>query len=203
MLIFGGQTSPSKFYGELHEVQLTCLQADNYLSDLWKYQVLEGSWTWLTSPSTPNSPGSIPATLGASGSPQARAQACTWFDSAGYMWLYGGSITDVNGILASFYIWLFADTIKGTTYLGDFWKRTTSSSTWLWAGTSSSSPVYPAGYNITGDPGARASSTCWMDTSGNLFLYGGKSDETYDDIWVLGMLMTLLRSNILTLVRSE
>lgn len=148
----------------------------SYLSDLWKYTPSLGVWSWMTSSNTVNDPGTYPATTGASGgSPSSRAQACSWLDNEGSLWLYGGSRVNVNGT---------------KVYSGDFWKRSTSSTTtsWIWAGTSPATPEFPLSLNGTGAPGGRSWSTCWIDTEGNMFFYGGQNLQgSWDDVWVLDM----------------
>ena len=66
--------------------------------------------------------------------------------------------------------------IKG--YLNDLWKYSTSTNEWTWIGgsnTSDQSGIYGTlGISNTSNiPGARYSSSCWIDSIGNFWMFGG------------------------------
>ncbi len=135
------------------------------LNDLWRYSTDTGSWTWVSGGNGQNASG-IYGTQGiatAGNIPGARYAATSWIDGAGNLWLFGGYGYDASG---------------GTGYLNDLWEYSPSSGLWTWVGGSNaddSSGIYGTqgtGANVN-VPGARYSVSSWIDTSGNLWLFGG------------------------------
>ena len=107
------------------------------------------------------SPGNIPG---------ARELGCSWNDSVGNFWLFGGSIVVSGG--------------TGSASENDVWKYGNTSGEWTWMG-GSSMPNQPGTYGTLGVgsstniPGARGAATCWTDSSANFWLFGGIA---YDSI---------------------
>src|SRR5208337_4539508 len=109
--------------------------------------------------------------------PGARNSAARWKDSSGGVWLFGGLGYDKSS------------TAAGT--LSDLWKY--SGGQWTWMGGSSvegQKGVYgtqgtAASNNI---PGARMYAYNWIDSSGNLWLFGGNG---YDSNGTTGLLNDL------------
>jgi N-acetylneuraminic acid mutarotase len=69
------------------------------LNDLWRYSPGSGQWTWVGGSNTVNSKG-VYGTQGmaaAGNVPGARAGSVSWIDSAGKLWLFGGSGRDSAG----------------------------------------------------------------------------------------------------------
>ncbi|HEY9127666.1 MAG TPA: hypothetical protein VIM62_11100 [Acidobacteriaceae bacterium] len=159
-----------------------------YLNDLWKYAPgangAVGEWTWIGGPSvaprsqSPFSQSAAPGIYGKQGSsdpaniPGGRSAGVTWIDASGNLWLFGG---------------LGADSADATGYLNDLWKYSpgaeATAGEWTWMsgsdviGTNGGQPgVY--GVKGVGDaantPGARFSPSTWVDSSGNLWLFGGQ-----------------------------
>ena len=98
---------------------------------------------------------------GASNIPGSRQNALSWTDSSGNLWLFGG-----NGIGST----------GGMGLLNDLWKY--SSGEWSWM--SGSKMINQNGvYGIEGMlapgniPGARLVANGWVDSYGNLWLFGG------------------------------
>jgi len=62
------------------------------LSDLWKYTVSTGEWTWMNGPNIVNQIG----TYGTQGTPApanvpgGRSDLFSWADPSGNFWLFGG-----------------------------------------------------------------------------------------------------------------
>jgi N-acetylneuraminic acid mutarotase len=134
------------------------------LNDLWKFNPTAKTWTWVSGSSTVNA-GGVYGTLGTAATgnvPGSRYPAVSWTDSSGNFWLFGGS-----GYAA------------GTSgALNDLWEFNPTAKTWTWV--SGSSTVDAKGvYGTLGTasasnaPGARSSSVSWVDSSGNLWLFGG------------------------------
>jgi hypothetical protein len=146
------------------------------MNDLWKYTIGIGQWTWMNgynfagqkgaygTQSTP-APGNIPG---------ARESAASWIDTSGNLWLFGGFGLDSAGTSGQ---------------LNDLWKYTISNGQWAWM--SGSNLVNQSGtYGTQGTPapgnvpGALILPAGWTDTSGNLWLFGGVSNDYYNDLWM-------------------
>jgi len=66
--------------------------ASETLSDLWKFDISTGLWTWVSGPKAPNQYGNY-GTKGVAHSdntPGARDASQAWTDSSGTLWLFGG-----------------------------------------------------------------------------------------------------------------
>jgi len=148
------------------------------LNDLWKYSA--GEWTWMGGSSVANQNGTY-GTLGvadASNVPGARDSTVVWKDPSGSIWLFGGLGYDASS------------TIVGS--LNDLWKY--SGGQWTWMGGSNvqgQKGIYgtrgiAASTNI---PGARIYPYNWIDSSGDLWLFGGVGydsnglDSVLNDLW--------------------
>jgi len=140
------------------------------------------AWAWVGGS---DSPGAIIGVYGTKGvaantnMPGARSDAIYWSDSAGNLWLFGGTGFDVNGNYG---------------YLNDLWMFTPSTGQWTWVGgsnTMAADGVYgmkgvAASTNV---PGARISAAHWQDSANNLWLFGGAgaaspgSAGNLNDLW--------------------
>lgn len=135
------------------------------LSDLWKYQISNNTWTWMKGDDTFLQGGHY----GALGVPNAtvwpggRSGASTWKDNAGNLWLFGGfgyASTSTQG------------------YLADLWKYDVNTNQWTWVNGNNVINQYgyygfigtPAPTNV---PGSREGAVTWIDANNNLWLYGG------------------------------
>lgn len=135
------------------------------LSDMWKYDVTLGEWTWVSGTSLMNQNGiygtkSLPS---ATNNPGGRSQGVTFVDNAGNLWLFGGLGNDVSGNIEN---------------LNDLWRFNTTTKEWTWI--TGSNTVSAAGVygtlgvgSTTNTPGARSRSVSWVDANGNFWLYGG------------------------------
>lgn len=132
-------------------------------------------WTWMGGSNLVNQTG-IYGTMGtpsASNVPGARDTALVWTDSSGNLWLFGG--VDFSG-----------------NRYNDLWKY--SAGQWTWMGGSNAANqkgIYgtlgtASASNI---PGARSGSVRWTDSSGNVWLFGGRGYEStgtlgdLNDLW--------------------
>jgi hypothetical protein len=142
---------------------------DPFLNDLWEFNIASSQWTWVSGSSAGNAVGvygtqGVPA---ASNVPGSRMQAATWVDATGNLWLFGGDVyvppTPTN---------------SESALPNDLWKFSPTNGEWTWmSGTSAfrGVPVYgtqgsPAAANI---PGGRQLAVPWVDSSGDLWLFGG------------------------------
>ena len=145
--------------------------ASDELNDLWRYDT-DGNWTWVSGSNTVNQSGTYGAqgTPGIANVPGARDGSISWTDTAGNLWLFGG--------------WGY-DSVGDSGHLNDLW-RYDATGKWTWmsgantpdqAGTCGTQGV-PAPANA---PGARYSSISWIDSVGNLWLFGGWGYDSIGD----------------------
>ncbi|MHB1935367.1 MAG: Kelch repeat-containing protein [Acidobacteriaceae bacterium] len=142
-------------------------------------------WTWSGGSNMRSSiPSSVYGTEGvasAANIPGGRASAVSWTDSSGNFWLFGGGRVDPLGTLGP---------------RNDLWKYTPASKEWTWVSGSSTTPGNQLGiYGTKGTaaaanvPGGRAGSVSWIDSSNNLWLFGGGGFDSsgqsgvLNDLW--------------------
>ena len=110
--------------------------------------------------------------------PGARDSAVSWIDSSGNLWLFGGGVPNPDGSFNVF---------------NDLWEFNPTTKEWTWmSGAEDATGVYgtqgvPAAANV---PVVRWCAVSWIDSSGNLWLFGGQqpSPGTYiafvlNDLW--------------------
>ncbi len=150
------------------------------LSDLWQYSPSTGEWTWISGANTVNATGvyGTQGTASASNLPGARQAASSWTDSAGNLWLFGGYGYDSTG--------------NGD--LNDLWQYSSSTGEWTWVSGSdvrNASGIYGTQGTASASnlPGAREAASSWIDSSGNLWLFGGYGYDSsgavsnLNDLW--------------------
>jgi hypothetical protein len=137
------------------------------LNDLWKYNITNNQWTWISGDNKIGQFGSfgtagIPA---ATNVPGARRTAIAWTDNLGNFWLFGGA--EDNPASAT-----------GTDNLNDLWKFNVTDK-WVWM-SGSNAPNKFGTYGSQGIsapanvPGARDTSVSWTSKDGKTcWLLGG------------------------------
>jgi N-acetylneuraminic acid mutarotase len=151
------------------------------LNDLWQYTPSTGLWTWVSGGIGGNASGvyGAPGIAAAGNVPGARYSASSWIDASGNLWLFGGIGSAANGAVGN---------------LNDLWRYSPSSGQWTWisGGTTVNVPgIYGAQLAAAASnvPGARQAASSWVDSSGNLWLFGGYgydsiADNGYlNDLW--------------------
>jgi N-acetylneuraminic acid mutarotase len=152
------------------------------LNDLWKYSPSSGQWTWVSGSDGPNASGvyGTAGTAAAGQGPGGRYSANIWIDSTGDLWLFGGYGYDSTGAVGK---------------LNDLWKYVPSTGLWDWItgeDVANATGYYGTlGTNVTtsNQPGARYSANSWIDSSGNLWLFGGYGNDStgsvgsLNDLW--------------------
>jgi hypothetical protein len=174
--ILGGSASPNRraatiFLDCLVRAGLSILLACFCLS-----ATAQNQWVWMGGS---NQPGTyaIPGMTTDGNMPSSRAQASSWTDSSGYLWLFGGHGINDNGY---------------EYVLNDVWKFNPATNQWALVST----PNQKAGiYGIQGTaasgntPGGRWGASSWTDSSGNFWLFGGNGADISDfpgylsDLW--------------------
>ena len=150
------------------------------LNDLWKYDPMVGTWSWMSGASSGDAVGvyGAPGVAAATNVPGARQGASAWVDGAGMLWLFGGYGRDSTNAVA-------AD-------LNDLWKFDPTAlmgvGEWTWMGGSNIGNIKGT-YSFPGQPGARRWSVAWTDASHKFWLFGGEGyDSTgnfvnLNDLW--------------------
>jgi gliding motility-associated-like protein len=140
-------------------------------SDLWKFDISSNLWTWVNGSGMPNHPGvyGIPGVASESNLPKYREEFTTWTDLNGDLWLFGGA--------------------DGMGQLNDLWRYQISSNKWTWMKGPNPDSNYvhygimtiPAPEN---NPPNRSGATGgWVDSNGDLWLFGGKNSWSLNDVW--------------------
>lgn len=153
------------------------------LNDLWKFDFNTNEWTWMSGGTTINLPASY-VQVGVPNSnnvPGSRHGGCMWEDSNGNLWLFGGYGRAPNGNTG-----IFSPLIKITFfqgYLNDLWKYEAGVWTLVRDKLSpNAESTYAADrvFSSSAYPGGRAYCSCWKDSNGHFWLYGGTSgNEAY------------------------
>ena len=153
-----------------------------------------GEWAWMSGSKSTSYYSQLgpPGVYGTKGSvsstnvPGARQSPATWTDNSGNLWLFGGY---GNGSAVA---------IGGD--LNDLWEFDSSTEQWTWVSGSSTDSGNNDGsqYGVYGTkgtaastnvPGARQGASSWTDSSGNLWLFGGRGYATsmgevdLNDLW--------------------
>jgi N-acetylneuraminic acid mutarotase len=153
-------------------------------NDLWNFDPITHLWTWIGGSPTPNQFG-VYGNLGqqAPGNiPGARSYGGNWIDKNGDLWLFGGVVINPS---------------SGTPLIAnDLWRYNIASGQWTWMSGDPSGPLVP--YSVYGTlgvpapgntPGARDGPATWVDSEGNLWLFGGFGYDTaggaglLNDLW--------------------
>jgi hypothetical protein len=156
---------------------------DWWYNDLWEFNPATKAWTWVGGSSSPNASGSY-GTIGVASTgnvPGARFGAVSWTDSSGNFWLFGGEGYDSTGTVRQ---------------LNDLWQFNLATRLWTWisgSATGDAVGVYgKLGVAASGNvPGGRYGAYSWIDTAGNLWLFGGEgynnanpsATNWYNDLW--------------------
>lgn len=148
-------------------------QSLSMLNDLWRYSA--GQWTWMGGSTIPGQAGvyGSQGTAASTNTPGSRVLALGWTDPSGNIWLFGGNGADSSGMV---------------DFLNDLWKY--SGGQWTWV-SGSNMGRQPGAYGTQGVaansnlPGGRFAPVGWVDSAGNLYLFGG---DGYDSSGTLGFL---------------
>jgi N-acetylneuraminic acid mutarotase len=151
------------------------------LNDLWMFSPITGNWTWVSGSSTVSAPAvygsqGVPATTNV---PGARMYSISWIDKNNKLWLFGGEGVGSNNV---------------SGFLDDLWEFDPIAKTWTWVSGNSASGT-PGIYGTQGDPsvgnvpGSRYRAVSWIDSKGNLWLFGGDGEDStgfygqLNDLW--------------------
>jgi len=150
------------------------------MNDVWKFDTFNKVWTWVNGSNLRRQGGVYTATTQTPVLPGSRGYSVYWRDSAGNFWTFGG-LGEANVL----------NTSNRYGYLNDLWKYNSSTNIWTFEGGSTTSNT-PGTYgqrlmpNANNIPGGRNVAQTWVDSTGNLWLLGGrgidKNPGTFGDI---------------------
>ena len=153
------------------------------LNDLWMYTPSNGQWAYVTGSVDANSTVGTPGIAAANNIPGARGASVVWTDHVGHVWLFGGKgYGTTTGSLASL--------------LNDLWTFDPSSGQWTYVSGPQDPNTDPGVYFLPGmgtsQPGARAASAGWVDSTGQLWMFGGNGFDSsnsgtavdQNDLWM-------------------
>lgn len=143
--------------------------------------VCAGAWTWVGGASTNDAVGVYGplGTAAANNAPGSRSNPTLWSDSSGSLWVFGGAGPGANRNLVS---------------LNDLWSFNPITGQWTWKSGSNVAGA-PGVYGAPGIasssnvPGARYGAASWVDSSGNLWLFGAEGTDSQgnfgylNDLW--------------------
>ncbi|MFC1671243.1 beta strand repeat-containing protein, partial [Spirochaetota bacterium] len=149
------------------------------LNDLWKFDGT--NWTWVSGDNTSydNAICGTKNVTDPTNKPGSRVSSVSWIDSSDNLWLFGGYGYDC---------WSGG----GVDPLNDLWKFDGSNWTWVSGdGVDNQIGVYGTKgiANSANKPGGRDSSATWIDSSDNLWLFGGFGVASstvrarFNDLW--------------------
>lgn len=148
------------------------------LNDLWKFD--GNNWTWVNGSDSANQIGTygIKGTPAATNMPGARSLAVSWIDGRGNLWLFGGMGRGSTG---------------SGSHLNDLWKFDGNNWTWM-SGSNIANQASDYGTKgtpaVSNMPGGRYSAVSWIDSGGNLWLFGGdiydpaRLGTLFNDLWI-------------------
>ena len=149
-------------------------------NDLWTFDPDTKTWRWVTGDTSAgaNRTGTYPAGRGMEGTPGGRCAMVTWTDTAGNLWLFGGSgvtTSTTAGVLAD--VWKFDISLEKWYYMGG---PTTINAAVDYNG--AASPGTPGG-----SPGGRQALAGWRDLNDYLYIFSGigtaGSNSLLSDMW--------------------
>ncbi|XP_041354042.1 tip elongation aberrant protein 1-like [Gigantopelta aegis] len=161
-----------------------------YTSDLWRYNLGNNTWNYMSGHSNSCYPGVYgrfqsrdPTTL-----PGCRRRAASWADHNGNLWMFGGDGTDTD----------YPSVFHTAKLLSDVWLYEVHSGIWMWFGgrnQGESKPVYlrKGEASSAGLPGGRCDSMAWVGPGYTFYLFGGVGhdgrnlDGYLNDLWVMYM----------------
>jgi N-acetylneuraminic acid mutarotase len=174
-----GWMDPAGTFWTLGGLAIKSTGAAGYPNDLWKFS--GGQWTWVSGEDA----GIVYGTCGTKGVPDAantpgsRTGGCSWSDSAGNLWFFGGS-----GQVA-------LPAIGSGGNMNDLWKF--DGSRWTWVAGEANIANRGGSYIAVGlspVPGGRFQGASAVDGSGHLWLFGGygrdaspANEGLLNDLW--------------------
>jgi N-acetylneuraminic acid mutarotase len=155
-----------------------------YYGDLWRFDPSNGLWTWMAGSNAIDDTGQYgtEGTPAEGNYPPPRSDVSKVIDPSGKFWLFGGfGVNSGYGAI---------DLAPGQ--FNDLWRFDPASGQWTWV-SGTNGPAGAGTYGTQGMaapgnvPTARGAAFLWMDSAGNLFLFGGYDfaggGSAWNDLW--------------------
>jgi len=147
-------------------------------NDLWRFNITTNEWTWMNGANIPNQPG----VLGTKGIPSGNNTPRSTSGTIG--------CTLLNDELI-----LFND------HVDNVWKYNTDTNEWVWikGDLNNSNAVYGSKGipSFKNSPGVKGGSVCWVDNTGNFWIFGGNRGRFTNDLWKLNISSCSLTGKLL------
>ena len=160
-----------------------------YTSDLWRYDVLNNTWQFLSGYADSCHPGVYGRLQRRRNSsvPGCRRRAAAWTDYEN-LWMFGGDGTDTD----------YPTVIHTAKLLSDLWLYEATTGIWIWFGGQKQGEYKPVYFrkgdsSSAGLPGGRCDSMTWVGPGYRFYLFGGvghdgrRHDGYLNDLWVVFM----------------
>jgi N-acetylneuraminic acid mutarotase len=163
----GGKEFPAAWTDALGRAYIFGGRSSGYFNDLWRFDPLANTWTWLKGASTVNQAGNYgtvgqPATANV---PGARFAQAHWTDKYGQLWLMGGQGRDSSAL-------------SGVGFLNDLWRYDICTNNWIWM---KGAPVK----NLSGIYGTQGVAAASNNPGGRFYInYWTGKEKT--DLWIIG-----------------
>lgn len=167
--------------------------AQGNLNDLWMFNPGTDEWTWVSGANVVNQ-AAVAGTLrtpAAGNVPASRNGAASWIDSGGDIWIFGGIGIGSPGAGVG-------------SSLNDLWEFNPVTGEWAWMSGIPSAVTFAVGHpgiygtlqspNAENVPGDRTGAMSWIDSKGNLWMFGGNGYDSADTDAVLNDLWEFLPS---------
>jgi len=136
----------------------------NFYNDVWRYNIAANTWTQVSGGMNNNGVYGTQGVATVGNIPGSRWGATSKMDASGTVWLFGG--------------YGFDSSSPTPGLLNDLWSYNITTGLWTWVSgskTANQTGIYgtqgtPAAANV---PGARQASMCFIDLSGNFWVFGG------------------------------
>lgn len=177
-------------------------QVQYYFDELWEYNTSTNLWAWMGGSSTRN--GSVcadnvnlwyytcgePGVYGTLGAPApgnipgGRSDAIGWSDSSGNLWLFSGLGFDANGYIGDTQdLWEFSPTTDQWSWMSGNGTLTPCEDAYIGGGCSGPAVYGTLGVSAAGNiPAGRDHAVGWSDSNGNLWFFGGGTEQVPNNI---------------------
>lgn len=157
------------------------------LNDLWRYNPVTLQWTWISGSNLVNQIGvfGTQGTASSSNIPGGNCGGRSWLDSSGRFWLFGGRGYDAVGTVGA---------------LNDLWRFDPTTLEWTWV-FGNKTADQPGNFGakgkrfLTNVPGGREYTASFQDSSGRLWIFGGKGYDSIGSMNYLNDLWEYKRQN--------
>lgn len=161
-----------------------------YLNDLWKFNLRDLTWVWVSGNSSASARGvyGVRGQANSANLPGARIKPSLWSDSNDDIWLFGGYGKASASTLGNMSCYESCNGDIGN--LNDLWKFSNKTWTWISGANLTDSAGNYSVKNISSSavfPASRYSHSFWRDSQNKIWIFGGCREEAaaekLRDLW--------------------